>query len=307
MMETGIPLESEYRSALQAYLEGAGETALQRAYELGRRAISSGVGVLELATLHHQAIVALLQRATPSEQARYLTEASAFFVESLSPFEMAYSGYQESALALRRLNEMLEEEAKRIAHALHDEAGQLLTSVHLALEEIASALPETRQHLRTVRALLDGIEEQLRRLSHELRPTILDDLGLVPALEFLAQGISARAGITIRVLATNEKRFPPAVETALYRIVQAALSNVARHAEAKTARVDIRQEAARIVCRVRDDGKGFAVAEGQARQGERGLGLVGIRERLRTLGGGLEIHAVPGKGTELLITIPLEG
>ncbi len=306
MTESGTLLEGEYRSALQAYLEGAGEKALQRAYELGRRAISSGVGVLELATLHHQAIVTLLQRAAPPEQGRLLTEASAFFVESLSPFEMAYSGYQESALALRRLNEMLEEEAKRIAHALHDEAGQLLTSVHLALEEIASALPDTRERLRAVRGLLDGIEDQLRRLSHELRPTILDDLGLVPALEFLAQGISSRAGITIRVVATSEKRLPPAVETALYRIVQAALSNVARHAEAKSARVDIRREEARIVCRVRDDGKGFAVVEGPARQGERGLGLVGIRERLRAIGGALEIDATPGTGTELLITIPLE-
>jgi signal transduction histidine kinase len=304
MTENDLPFEGEYRSALQAYLEGAGEAALQRAYELGRQAIASGVGVLEMATLHHQAVVALLQRTAPPELTRLLTEASAFFVESLSPFEMTHSGYRESVLALRRLNEMLEEEARRIAHALHDEAGQLIASVHLALEEVASAVPDARARLRPVSALLDGIEDQLRRLSHELRPTILDDLGLVPALEYLAQGISSRTGMTIRVVAPRKERLPPAVETALYRIVQAALSNVARHAQAKSARVEIRLEAARIVCRVRDEGKGFAVTELPGWQGERGLGLVGIRERLRALGGALEINAAPGKGTELFITIP---
>src|SRR2546425_13300831 len=97
---------------------------------------------------------------------------------------MTHRGFREGVAALRRLNEMLEEEARRIAHALHDEAGRLLVSVHLALQEAAGGLPpRVRDRLEKVREPLDEIEKHLRRLSHELRPTILDDLGLLPALE----------------------------------------------------------------------------------------------------------------------------
>src|SRR5439155_9428657 len=105
-----------------------------------------------------------------------------FLAESLSPFEMTHRSFQDAIAALRRLNEMLEEEARRIAHALHDEAGQLLVSVHLAVKEIADGLPpRARDQLMKIRAPLGEVERHLRRLSHELRPTVLDDLGLVPS------------------------------------------------------------------------------------------------------------------------------
>lgn len=209
--------------------------------------------------------------------------------------------------ALRRLNETLEEEARRIAHALHDEAGQLLASVQLALEEVARTLaPPAGERLREVRRLLDLTEEQLRRLSHELRPTILDDLGLVPALEFLAGGVSARGGLRITVAGSWEGRLPALVETALYRSVQEALTNVTRHARATRVSVYLEREGEAIRCAVRDDGGGFDVPAALARRGERGLGLIGIRERVAALGGTLEILSSPGRGCELAITIPLE-
>ena len=118
-----------YRCALADHLAGIGEAALARAYELGRRAVAEGLGVLEMVALHHEALQATVPRPDPTRAA----EAQAFFIESLSPFEMMHRGYREANTALRRLNERLEEEAQRIAHALHDEAAQLLAMVHVAL------------------------------------------------------------------------------------------------------------------------------------------------------------------------------
>ncbi len=200
----------------------------------------------------------------------------------------------------------LEEEAKRIAHALHDEAGQLLAAVYLAVADVAHELPSpARERLGRIWGLLDQVDEQLRRLSHELRPTILDDLGLGPGLEFLAEGTSKRTGLRIAVEGSTGGRLPPAIETALYRSVQEALNNVTKHAHATRARVELQREPGAIRCVVRDDGVGFDVPDVQARRGDRGLGLLGIRERLHAVGGRLQITSAPGQGTELLMTIPL--
>jgi PAS domain S-box-containing protein len=209
--------------------------------------------------------------------------------------------------ALRHLNEGLEEEVKRIAHALHDEAGQLLASVHIGLAEIARDLPHhAAQRLEKVRRLLDRIEEQLRHLSHELRPTILDDLGLRPALEFLADGVSRRSGLKIVVEGELTKRLSAPIETTLYRIVQEALTNVMKHAHATHVSITFRVEGRRLRCAIRDDGVGFDVATVLSRPGLRGLGLTGIQERLNAVGGILQIVATPRSGTELIISVPME-
>jgi signal transduction histidine kinase len=298
----------QYTHALEDYLAGEGETALQEAYELGRRALTEGLGVLEMASLHAEALGVVLRHTTTSADCLLKVNGGAkFFAESLSPFEMTHRGYREANIALRHLNERLEEEAKRIAHALHDEAGQLLASVHLALEEVARELPPPAgDRLQKVRGLLDQIEVQLRRLSHELRPTILDDLGLLPALEFLATGISARTRVPISVEGSSEKRLPHVIETALYRIVQEALTNVTKHAQATRVTVGLQREDQMVRCSIRDDGIGCDPAVVLAPRVERGLGFVGIQERLNSLGGKLQIVSFPGRGTELLITIPME-
>lgn len=312
MQDTAIrDLKQLYAGALRDFLAGGGEAALQQAYELGRRAIGDGIGVLDLVALHQESLQAVLRESQAPESFRAAVETSQRFLsESLSPFEMTHRGFQEAVQALRRLNERLEDEARRIAHALHDDAGQLLASVHLVLEEVSTGLPaRTRDRLKRVRGPLDEIEKHLRRLSHELRPTILDDLGLLPALEFLAQGVAARSGMTIKVDGAARPRLPAAVETALYRVVQEALRNATKHAVA--TRVDIRLEvvpgAAR--CTVKDDGKGFDMRAVLDHKGDRGLGLIGMRERLSALGGQFKIDSAPGRGTELriMIPIPLEG
>jgi signal transduction histidine kinase len=213
----------------------------------------------------------------------------------------------ESATTLRHLNETLEEEARRIAQALHDDAGQLLASVRVRLEEVARELPpRARERLRGVGGLLDQVEAQLRHLSHELRPIILDDLGLRPALDFLAQGVSARAGLTVTVEGSTQGRLPRSIETVLYRIVQEALTNVCKHAGATRATIRIERDGRAIRCSVRDDGVGFDAPAVLAQRGACRLGLIGIHERLGPVRGKLAITSAPGRGTTLLVEVPLE-
>jgi len=209
--------------------------------------------------------------------------------------------------ALHHLNEALEEEIKRIAHALHDEAGQLLASVHIGLAEIARDLPpHAAQRLEDVRGLLDKIEEQLRHLSHELHPTILDDLGLRPALEFLADGVSRRTGLQVGVEGSPGARLSTPTETVLYRVVQEALTNVTKHAQATRVSITLARSGRLLRCAIRDDGVGFDAARVLARRGSRGLGLIGIQERLHGVGGRLDIIATPGSGTQLIMSVPAE-
>jgi signal transduction histidine kinase len=209
--------------------------------------------------------------------------------------------------ALRRLNETLEQEIQRIALAVHDEAGQLLVAARLGMSAVAKGLdPSAQERLQEVCAILDQLEAELRRLSHELWPTLLDDLGLVAALEFLASGVSRRSGLAIRVESSFLDRPPPNIETTLYRIVQEALANVAKHARATSVEIRLGAEAKNLCCVLRDDGVGFDAPAVLSSVETRGLGLLGIRERLRTVGGTLQIQSAPSRGTELRVTIPME-
>jgi PAS domain S-box-containing protein len=210
--------------------------------------------------------------------------------------------------ALHRLNEALEERAKHIAHELHDEASQLLVSVHIAIDGMVNTLPPSAQQtIGEVKDLIERIETELRRLSHELRPTILDDLGLVPAVEFLTQGVSKRFGIGIAVEGDTSGRLSPQVEVALYRIVQEALNNITKHARANHVSVRLQKEENKVRLTVTDDGTGFDVQSIMGQKGRSGLGLIGIRERLIPLRGECIINSSPGKGTEISVLVPSEG
>ncbi|HET6464166.1 MAG TPA: ATP-binding protein [Nitrospiria bacterium] len=301
-------LSEQYRLSLRDFLSGVGESALQRAYELGRQAISEGMGVLEMAAIHREALERVMLNAQKPEPESQAVKAMEFLGESLSPFEMTHRAFRDANTALHRLNQMLEDEAKRIAHALHDEAGQLLASAHIALEDAAGKLPPPfRDTLNRVQELLDLSEEQLRSLAHELRPTILDDLGLVPALEFLAQGVSRRSKLSITVRGSIEGRVPPIIETALYRIVREALTNVVKHGQATRASIHVhRKDQERIVrCSIRDNGVGLREKGEFPKGDERGFGLIGIRERIDALRGTFQISSSPGDGTELVVIIPV--
>jgi two-component system sensor histidine kinase UhpB len=294
-------LAARYGAALESYLERCDEESLSRAYELGRRALYEGAGVLEIATVHRKALETALARGGRDSGA-LLRASQEFFVEVLGPFEMAHRGYREAAGILRELNDRLENEIKRIAHSLHDEVQQLLAAVSIMLEQIVQDLPEpSSSRLAGVLEHVDSVAGQVRRLSHELRPTILDDLGLVAALEFLAEGVARRGRIEIAVAGSVAGRLKPSTEIALYRIAQEALANVVRHAGARRVEVRVRSAPDTLSLRIRDDGDGFDVDAALGRTGQRGLGLVGIKERVEALGGTLHIDSAPGQGTELAV------
>ncbi len=205
--------------------------------------------------------------------------------------------------ALRRLNDSLEQQAKRIAQTLHDDSGQMLTAANIALADAARGLPAAAQdRLREVKAHLDTIEAQLRSVAYEIRPRVLDDAGLVPALEFLTRSVERRWGVRMTLTSELHERLPPPIETAVYRLVQEGLTNVTRHA--KAAHVEVRLERTPIAlrCEITDDGVGF---DASASTSSNGLGLRGIVDRLAPLGGTLRVESANGRGTRLSATIPL--
>jgi PAS domain S-box-containing protein len=202
-----------------------------------------------------------------------------------------------------------DEQAKRIAHALHDESGQLLAMVYIALDELAGDFsPAGRARVQHIKSLLDDVEMRLRELSHELHPPMLDHLGLIPSIEHLANQISKRTGIDINVAAAVNERLSPVLELSIFRVVQEAFNNAVKHARANRIEVRIMQDEELIQCAIQDDGVGISPAIGRQRQNHRGsgLGLAGMRERIEGIGGDFQIVSAPGEGTKLFITMPRE-
>ena len=299
--------ERDYTRALAEYLLSGSEAPLEEAYELGRQSLTAGDGVLHMVQCYHRALIAVL-RDHPSQHdpEEAIAQACQFFAESMSPFEMTHRAIGDANTALRKLNETLEEEVQRIALALHDDAGQLMVAVHLSLDEATRDLsPEVQARMSGVKTLLGLVEERIRDLSHELRPAMLDHLGLVPAVEFLAANFGQRTGLRITVDSSLDGRLPPEFAIAFYRVIQEALTNVRRHARATRVRIQIGRRGQWIRCQVTDNGTGFDPAS-TINSGLPGLGLQGIRERMNALGGKLRIQSAEGHGTKLEITAPLQ-
>ena len=205
--------------------------------------------------------------------------------------------------ALRRVVAGQELERKRLARELHDETGQALTSILLGLKGIedASDSEGARESVRTLRELVVATLQDVRRLAVELRPKALDDFGLVPALERLAETFTEQAEVEVDVQAAlGETRLPAEVETALYRIVQEALTNVIKHAQAQVVSVVLTRQEGRVAVVIEDDGRGFDPDE----PGE-GLGLLGMRERIALVDGRLSVESGEGRGTTIAVEVPL--
>ncbi len=206
--------------------------------------------------------------------------------------------------ALRRVVEGQELERRRLARELHDETGQALTSILLGLKNVEEA--KSKEDARTAAA---GLREQIvetlqnvRRLAVELRPSALDDFGLVPALERLAEAFGEQSGIKVDIQANlDSARLPEEIETALYRIVQEALTNVAKHAAAKRVSVVVTRRENAVMAVIEDDGQGFGAGGGSGG----GLGLVGMKERVGLLGGRLAIESTEGAGTTVVAEVPM--
>lgn len=296
-----------YRLALVGYLQGSGESGLTEAWELGRRALRERLGLLEVTAFHFQLVAGQIPRRAHTVVPRLQEAAGLFLLEVLASFEMAQRGFDEATQVLRQLNQRLENELRRIAHSLHDEVQQLLVTVYIGLEEIRDELPaEKAAPLSAILRQVDGIAEHVRAISHELRPTILDDLGLLRACEFLAEGVSKRAGIRVEVRGSTGGRLPTDVETALYRLMQEALTNATKHGKATHISVTLERQPRSLTGSVRDDGVGFDVPAVLSRADTHGLGLIGMRERLVALGGRFSISSKPNHGTQIQFDVPLE-
>jgi signal transduction histidine kinase len=213
---------------------------------------------------------------------------------------------------LRRLSQQLvraqEDERRNISRELHDEVGQTLTALRVELSNLEKlrfgSEREFQEHLDDAKGLAAETLRSVRNLAAGLRPSILDDLGLGPALEWQAREFSRRTGIPVEVSREDLlPELPDGHRTCLYRVVQEALTNCARHAEAHEIRIALHTEAGRLSLTVQDDGRGLAPLD-QPNEAS-GLGLMGIEERVRELGGTLAIRSQVGKGTWLNASIPL--
>jgi len=202
-----------------------------------------------------------------------------------------------------------EEERQRISRELHDETGQALTTLLVQLKVCQGIQDRTamREKLTEIRQLVSQAVEDVRRLALDLRPAALDDLGLVPALEWYLKERAGKSGLSIHFAAgqIKELQLPREKEVVLYRVVQEALSNTIRHANARHAWVDLGLEDGRLKISIRDDGCGFDLHQVTA-SNSGGLGLLGMRERVELIGGLYEIHSKPGEGTRIDVEVRLD-
>jgi two-component system, NarL family, sensor histidine kinase UhpB len=202
-----------------------------------------------------------------------------------------------------------EEERRRLARDLHDEVNQALTAILLRLEALAQDSPAGNvEEVNELKRLVNQAMEELLNLARQLRPTALDDHGLMPAIGAQLKRFSARTGVEVSLNAEGDPdSLPEDVQTAIYRILQEALANIGRHAGATAVSVDIEADDGRLELRVRDDGAGFdpgALTRGGRSDGPgAGLGLSGMVERARLAGGELDVRSAPGGGTTVTLRI----
>jgi signal transduction histidine kinase len=223
---------------------------------------------------------------------------------------------EQAEKELRRLSQKLvhaqEDESRRLSRELHDEVGQMLTALRVELGNLDKLRNgpehEFTAHLEDAKSLAVRTLSSVRNLASALRPSVLDDLGLGPALQWQAREFSRRTGVPVEVvLGGLPVELPDLHRTCVYRVVQEALTNCARHADAQEIRVALHTEADQLSLSIQDDGRGLPV-NGAGQEGgipSSGLGLVGMEERVHELGGSLEIRSTPGKGTLIKVTIPL--
>jgi signal transduction histidine kinase len=227
--------------------------------------------------------------------------------------------YDEGLRAQQELKELSarlvsaqEEERRAISRELHDEVGQSLSALLMEAGNAAASVPsdsaDVRRHVESIKKLAEASVAIIRNMTLLLRPSMLDDFGLVPALEWQAREVSKRTGLRVHVdfhvganAGSDElpDELPDDLRTCIYRVVQEALHNCARHSQARSVKVVVKQEHSKIILSVEDDGRGF-----DARR-VRGLGLVGMEERVNHLGGAFEIESEPGSGTRVAVELPL--
>jgi signal transduction histidine kinase len=297
-------LLDEYLVPLRAQAGSTAESALGHAYELGRAALARRQSLLDIVVMHHAALDrALTCEACRDERKRTLKGAGELLAELLSPFDMAQGAFLESNAALRSANDLLESEAHRIARLLHDSAGQIVFAMHLALADLERDLPAgLRARFNELSRLLDELDQQLRCHAHELYPMVLKDLGLPAALGELLERVRRGAGLAIEFRCSLTHRLAPHLESPVYRAVQEALTNILKHAHATEVIVTVDYTDSMLSCSIADNGVGFAPQAGHLGPG---LGLAGIRERIKAINGTVHVKSQCGQGTVIMLVVPL--
>lgn len=203
-----------------------------------------------------------------------------------------------------RLVEVQESERRALSRELHDEVGQTLSAALIELKNLAGRLEtspaeKSRDRIEVVRGLVENTVRGIRNMSLLLRPSMLDDLGLAPALRWQAREVSKLTGMDVSVETDAlPEDLPEEYKTCIYRVVQEALHNCSRHSRASTVRVQLSRKPGLVTFSIRDDGRGFDVAQ------SKGLGMIGMEERVAHLGGTLKVDSIPGKGTVVSVELP---
>lgn len=230
---------------------------------------------------------------------------AAYSVHRILQLEREMSArYGELKQLSARLVEAQENERRAVSRELHDEVGQSLSALLVGLSNMSANLPESispvlKEHFETTRRLAESSVKVVRNMALLLRPSMLDDFGLVAALEWQAREISRQSGIRVTVAAEGvSEDLPESHKTCVYRMVQEALHNCVRHAAARSVRIAIRQDATSLNLLIQDDGKGLDPVH------HKGLGLLGMQERIANLGGTFRIESEPGQGTSISATLP---
>ncbi len=358
-----------YRRALGDYLTRRDEAALQEAYELGRAAMNSGLGIVELVSVHHGALGELEPREGGGPGGCPAAILEPFLLEALSPFEAAYRGFRGAQERLQQINGVLaecnaelalsnahleeeirgrqrvegdlrvskdhyyqlfqqahgmqrdlrelsarvlsaqEEERKRISRELHDEIGQALSAVNIAitmLRKQAGPGRDSERRFAAAEQLLAQSMDKVHSFARELRPAILDDLGLHAALRAHVATFARRTGIRADLVAHPVlESLDPAKGEVLFRVAQEALNNVFKHAKATAVRIEFTFACGALGMEVSDNGCAFRVEE-KLHSGPSGrLGLLGMQERVRLANGTFAVESRPGRGTCVRVRIPV--
>ncbi|MDR7483994.1 MAG: histidine kinase [Armatimonadota bacterium] len=234
----------------------------------------------------------------------------AIYMENVRLFQEVREKEANRAELLSKLITAHEDERRRIARELHDEVSQSLTGLMMAITA-AESLPSDalRSRLAAIYATAEATLEEVRKIIHDLRPTMLDDLGLVSAVRVCARNLLEASGIRLTFDASGfgTRRLPAAVESTVFRVAQEAITNIARHARASAAVVVLRLSEGVLVLAVEDNGVGFDPGQVLGGREGRGVGLLGMQERAALVGGRLAIESSPGGGTRIRLTVPLEG
>jgi signal transduction histidine kinase len=222
---------------------------------------------------------------------------------------------QRHEIDLRELSERLvlmrEDTLRAVSRELHDGVGQALAAIKVGLASIEQSDDDVdggtlRERVHELQTDVTELIQEVRRMSQLLRPSMLDDLGLIPSLRMLVENVSARAGIPIRLRTpTVEQRLPPAIEVLLFRVTQEALTNMVKHAQARSAWVDLVENGTHATLTISDDGVGFDVEAFRRRSRPSGVGLLGMRERVAYHRGSIEVRSRPCEGVRITLTIPI--